>query len=308
MGSIDNSGHRSQIQYVDGRTRQPRLDVDIGNVLVSSQDLDWQGIHIETGENDGFESNDVTVLQHYFAMNIGQPYEWQWKDGDRFRTEYRPTGCMWINPAGIPFSHRLSGQNKFALLTIAPEQLVEALPEQPHVDHQAFMRVHSSNDPQIYHTMNALLSEAAAGNPNGKLYVETLATALSIHYMNHYSLKPSIKYPIDSAHIKSDDRKRIHRVIDYVEAFLAEDISLADLALVAGRSKFHFSRLFKTAIGLTPHQYLMKRRVERAAEAMKARTESLADIALSYGFSDQTHFTRNFKKFKGVTPKQFLDR
>lgn len=296
---------RSHIQFVDGQTLEPRTETDIGNVLLSSQNLDWKGIHIETGENDGFYPNNLTVLQHYFAMNIGQPYQWEWKDGDRFKTEYSETGSIWINPAGVPFSHRISGYNQFALLALNPGKLLEGLPIRTPIDHQAFKQEHHSQDPQIQHLMNALVHEAAAKNPNGQLYVELLSQALSIHYVNHYSLKEVASDQVDLSSIGVDDRRRIGRVIDYIEAFISKDISLTDLALVAGRSKFHFSRLFKAAVGITPHQYLMKRRVERATYALKNRSLSIADVALTYGFADQTHFTRNFKKMMGITPGEF---
>lgn len=297
-----NQNPQSQIQYVDSQTREPRPDVDIGSVLVSSEGMGWQGIHIETGENDGFTSDNVTVAQHYFAMNIGAPYRWEWKDGDRFKTERSEPGNVWVNPAGVPFSHRVYGYNQFALLTLSHEWLEANLPEGVSIEPQQFRREHHSVDPQIQHLMQALMVEAADGGQNGQLYASMLAAALSIHYTNHYGLEHSVGDRIDLSSVKVDDRKRIRKVLDYIESFLSEDISLNDLALVSGRSKFHFCRLFKSAVGETPHQYLMRRRVERAALALKDKSKTLTTIALDHGFSDQTHFTRNFRKIKGITP------
>lgn len=95
------------------------------------------------------------------------------------------------------------------------------------------------------------------------------------------------------------------RVREYVEMNLGDSIDLAALATIAGLSVYHFARAFKQSAGVTPHHYLVKRRVERAQE-MLARTElPLPEIALSAGFSDQSHLARHFRQLLGVTPGQF---
>ena len=95
------------------------------------------------------------------------------------------------------------------------------------------------------------------------------------------------------------------RVREYVEVHLSESIDLAALAAIAGLSVFHFARAFKQSAGVTPHHFLVKRRVERAQE-MLARTElPLPEVALATGFSDQSHLARHFRQLLGMTPGQF---
>jgi transcriptional regulator of acetoin/glycerol metabolism len=95
------------------------------------------------------------------------------------------------------------------------------------------------------------------------------------------------------------------RVREYIETHLSESVDLAALAGIAGLSLYHFARAFKQSAGVTPHHYLVQRRVARAQE-MLARTElSLAEIALATGFSDQSHFARHFRQTLGMTPGQF---
>jgi transcriptional regulator GlxA family with amidase domain len=97
----------------------------------------------------------------------------------------------------------------------------------------------------------------------------------------------------------------MRRVREYVETHISESIDLAALAAIAGLSLYHFARAFKQSAGVTPHHYLVQRRVERAQE-MLARTElSLSEIALAAGFSDQSHFARHFRQMLGRTPGQF---
>ena len=97
----------------------------------------------------------------------------------------------------------------------------------------------------------------------------------------------------------------MRRVREYVETHICESIDLAALAGVAGLSLYHFARAFKQSAGVTPHHYLVQRRVALAQE-MLARTElSLSEIALAAGFSDQSHFARHFRQMLGMTPGQF---
>jgi AraC-like DNA-binding protein len=97
----------------------------------------------------------------------------------------------------------------------------------------------------------------------------------------------------------------LRRVREYIETHLSESIDLTALAGIAGLSLYHFARAFKQSTGVTPHYYLVQRRVARAQE-MLVRTElSLSEIALAAGFSDQSHFARHFRQMLGMTPGQF---
>lgn len=95
------------------------------------------------------------------------------------------------------------------------------------------------------------------------------------------------------------------RVREHIEDHLSENIDLAALAGIAGLSVYHFARAFKQTLGVTPHHYLVTRRVEQAKE-MLARTDApLAEVASATGFSDQSHLARHFRQILGVTPTQF---
>ena len=108
----------------------------------------------------------------------------------------------------------------------------------------------------------------------------------------------------DIAFNRSFTSKHYKRVLDYVAAHFGGDINLETMAAEAGLSPSHFSRLFKQTIGTSPHQFVMRYRVERAKEMLKELGRPKIDIALSCGFADQAHFTRVFKQIEGITPKQ----
>jgi AraC-like DNA-binding protein len=96
----------------------------------------------------------------------------------------------------------------------------------------------------------------------------------------------------------------VHLTRDYLEAHYAENISLHDLAHVAGLSPYHLARVFRRATGLPPHAYLLQTRVARA-KALLARGWPPVRVAHATGFADQSHFTRGFARIVGVTPGRY---
>jgi AraC family transcriptional regulator len=94
-------------------------------------------------------------------------------------------------------------------------------------------------------------------------------------------------------------------VLDYIEANLEGDLTVARLASVACLSQFHFARAFKAAVGQSPHRHVGARRLERAKELLRDTDRALADIALALKFSCQGNFTRAFRRATGQTPAQY---
>ncbi|MBB5061108.1 AraC-like DNA-binding protein [Granulicella aggregans] len=90
-----------------------------------------------------------------------------------------------------------------------------------------------------------------------------------------------------------------------IEADLDRDLSLAVLADESGYSRSHFLRMFRSATGFTPHQYLVFRRIEKAKSLMKNSKATLVEIALDCGFSSHAHFTRVFQRTLNVAPSYF---
>jgi AraC family transcriptional regulator len=100
-------------------------------------------------------------------------------------------------------------------------------------------------------------------------------------------------------------RPQAKRVLEYIESNLARTLTLRELANINGLSTYHFARMFKTAMGVTPHRYVLERRVERAKAMLRTTRVTLADIGLSAGFCGQSHFTTAFRRLTGMTPAEF---
>ena len=99
--------------------------------------------------------------------------------------------------------------------------------------------------------------------------------------------------------------RQMARIREFVDTNLETDIRLDQLAELCGRSTEYFVRLFKATSGISPYQYVLNLRIERARALLADETQSLADIALACGFSHQEHFTRMFRRFTGVTPGRY---
>ena len=101
--------------------------------------------------------------------------------------------------------------------------------------------------------------------------------------------------------------RRLQKVFSHVRENIARDLSVTELAQVVGMSQYYFSKLFKMSTGTTPHQYVMRQRVERAQEILRETPTALAEVATQVGFETQSHFTSVFRKLVGATPKHYRE-
>jgi AraC-like DNA-binding protein len=156
-----------------------------------------------------------------------------------------------------------------------------------------------ARDPTIERLARTLLGANDIDAPLGQTYVDYIGIAIVARLLG-----------AGQSGNGSERRKmaglakwRLKRAIDYVEAHLAEPLSLADVASATGLTRMHFAAQFRAATGLRPHEYMLRRRIERAQEFLLRDKTSVVDIALSVGFQNQSHFTTVFKRFVGQPPQ-----
>ena len=159
--------------------------------------------------------------------------------------------------------------------------------------------IYESHDQLIRHIGLALIEEAVAETPTGKLYAESLSQTLVFHLLKNYS---TAKYATANLNGGLSGYK-LRRVKEFINENLEEDLPLAAIAEVADLSQFHFARAFRRTTGFTPQQYLMQQRIERAKELLAKDDLPIVEISLRTGFKNQSHFTTLFHKYTKFTPK-----
>jgi AraC family transcriptional regulator len=145
----------------------------------------------------------------------------------------------------------------------------------------------------------ALRAQSGEPRPFGRLMLSGLVSTMVAHLGQHHSnCGPAAPAPRSGGLPPA----RLRLVLDHIDAHLAAEIALEELAALAGRSACHFLRCFKQSTGVSPHRYVMQRRIERASALLAAGELPLVDIALACGFADQSHFGRVFRRERNLTP------
>lgn len=266
----------------------------------------WEGIVVEHNRQPRFETPEHALLQHLVTVQLGEPVRAETVADGRLRRWRWAHGDVSVVPARMPNKESWDGVTEYAAVRLEPSLL--ALAGGDHADASVIELVPTfgAHDPLVHHLLLALLDEVRRfGADADRLYAETMAAALSAHLLKHYA----------ASRIGATDvnvgmsRPELRRATEYVEDNLARrNLSLAEMAEASGLSPHHFSRLFKRATGLSPHQYVIRRRVDRAKRLLAREGPSLHEVARASGFSDQAHLTRHFKRTVGATPAEYRQR
>jgi AraC family transcriptional regulator len=154
-------------------------------------------------------------------------------------------------------------------------------------------------DGHIVDLVRRLESQAVQGEAWSTLYVQGLSLTLASYvYGRHASGAPTRaapRLPLSATEM----------LVAYVEDHLGEDVSLTAIARRVGFTADHLARAFKRSFGVSIHQYVLHRRVERAKALLRDRSHSIAEVALACGFATQSHFTSVFKSRTGLTPRAY---
>lgn len=160
--------------------------------------------------------------------------------------------------------------------------------------------IYGVRDAHIADLGTRLKMQAEAEAPLGAAYVQGLSVALAAYVAQRYN--PSA-VPVEPSGALTPAQRAL--LADHIERNLAMDLSVVDLSGLLGYSPDHFTRIFRKTFHATPHQFITQRRLERAKTLLRDPGQSLTNIALSCGFSSQSHLSVVFKRATGVTPGSY---
>jgi AraC family transcriptional regulator len=155
-----------------------------------------------------------------------------------------------------------------------------------------------AHDSTVGQLCRALISAGEIGAVLGPLYGEYLTLALVTKIIALFQCDSRCS----PAKVPGLAKWRLKRAMDYIDARFADPIRLADIAAAAGLTRMYFAAQFRESTGLRPHEYLLRRRIERAQKMLSNKSTTLVDVALSVGFESQSHYTTVFKRFVGQPP------
>lgn len=272
-------------------------------VLTSSG---WDNLYYEHHQQPQFDTPEHQgswhVIAHCPIFDVsGERSGERWLDG-KLKTESRNQGDIAVIPAGISQRCNWNTLSEFTILAIAPtllEQVGQDLVDRDRIE--LIPHYMTGQDILIQGIFGALRQELEFGKIGGYLLIDSLKIALAIHLLRNYCTTQ----PLLSSYTDGLSKSKLQQITEYINEHLHEEVKLIELAAIAQISPYHFLRLFKQSTGLTPHQYILQRRIDKAKYLLQESKLSITDIAFRVGFCDQSHLTRCFKRLLGMTPKQF---
>ncbi len=263
--------------------------------------LTWDGFTVEKHVLPPDELPAHTILDHRLTITLGKkPVDFEFKEKGQWKhIQLRPGAFSMQNHGdlGVP---RWFNDFEFLAIAIKPEFYNKITADEIDADQVELSTQRGRMDPHIQQYANVLDQELLT-NKSGRLYGELLSMSFAMYLLNRYSA--------GSKKVIEPRGKlfglQIKNLLDYTASYIDQDISLEALAAQVNLSPYHFAKVFKRTTGVSPHQFVLNYRIEKAMEMMKNKALSLTEIAYNIGFYDQSHFTHSFKRVVGVTPKRY---
>jgi AraC family transcriptional regulator len=264
--------------------------------FVASFDAGWDGALLTEGDappsgGEARHDHEVVMVARWLTPNDARPF------ASRRGWTTLPPGIRLCLPGDREYAE-WRGHPRSQFLFIAPERVEAVLGTAWDRSGLARWREPRHALPFVDSVVAAMMADLEAGHPAGPLVGDSLLVSLLTHL--HGAVPPKAR--------RGALGRRIERVREYIEANLASPLSVNELAEVAGVGPRRFGALFAAETGASPHQYVLRRRVERAKELMHDPARSLAEIGRAVGFRDPGQFSRVFRQHAGETARAYRRR
>jgi AraC family transcriptional regulator len=267
--------------------------------------LGWTGLQAFRYHNLSTSEVCVPPLSHHvLALVTKPPGKMHLRYSGVKREKPPPVGSIAVIPAGSAIEWAWRDQKDSTHIYLEPALICRVAEDSLdlHLPGGEIPPLDAVTVPELRTMILALDYELRTAGIGGNLLIESYANILSIYLLRHaFGLRPA-KIRKTSAL----SRRKLNTVIDYIMENLSGAPTLQQMAALVHLSPYHFTREFKAASGLAPHQFLITRRVELAQRLLSEReSSSLTEIATAVGFSDQSQLTFHFKRIVGVTPGEY---
>ena len=289
----------SKLQYFSNLNTQvltPRWNYQ---PLLSSQGLDWQGIQFDHYQHH------PSVLSQNSSQHLLQIFlsEGDVKGSldDQERIEHISPGDVTIIPADTDYYVSLPDEIEFILLTLKPNLFKDLGKNKLDGNTVDILPQFAVADPLIAGIAITLKNQLERDRACSD-YAQTLGKAIAVHLLKKYS-KPSTAN--DSSY-KNAVEKKLQVVLEHIEQNLDEKLTLDSIAKQVNLSKYYLCRLFARYLAISPHQYIIQKRIEKSKRLLKQELSlQIVEIAFDCGFASHSHFNRQFNKNVGISPRDY---
>ncbi len=264
----------------------------------------WRHVQADLVQRTGLdkEETSLTPTRHLVLVNLrGNSERGEYFiDGRRKSFVPRKPGAILFIPEGCNWRGWEAGASTAAYLSLSVEpSFVELLRSGLPAGTAAPLAPDLGfEDPIILHAARGIGAEIGLRSPLSTPLVEAYAVTIFAQLMRRQS------------HVRTERRgglasSSLNRVIETIDDDPSADLSLADLAKLAGLSIPHFCRAFRQTLGCPPHAFIVKRRIDKAKDCLQSTEAALTEVALTCGFSSSSHFSNVFRREVGVTPLEY---
>jgi len=271
------------------------------DIRASSEGLGWSSAFASVQRERAYEGKLHALSDSLMVLHRGGPVDITYTVGGKSVGRHIPKGGVFFLPAGHECDVALHAALDSTHIYLRSDLFAEG----ESVAHNVLgglAPMYGENDAVLAHLAAAVGDTVIAGLPASSLFVDPIVSAIANRFI-------AINYHTPAAEPGKQTQRLTHRqmqrIREFVEANLETDIRLEMMAGICGRSTEYFVRVFKATAGVSPYQYVLNLRIERAKALLGVEGASIADVALQCGFSHQEHLTRMFRRFTGVTPGRY---
>jgi AraC family transcriptional regulator len=293
-------GRPFNVLETHGRAARPENDL-----LAHSQDFGWRSLHAAIFTEAPLDVREPAVGHPFLIYHMTRPTEVRRKiEGARPEQRLLGPRNICVTPPDTVTDWRHCGHPQILQVYIRRSVYESAVAELFGCDASSAEIVprFGITDPLLEQLALALADALRTGAIRDGLYIDTVAQMVAVHLARSHSVQSRQGQPSPTPVVS---HQRMRHLIEFIEANLHDHLTLDTMAAQVGISPLYLARAFKAAVGQSPHQYVLMRRIERAKELLRNTDMPIVDVALSVGFSSQSHLSHWMIRHTGVSPAAY---
>src|SRR5438105_2239809 len=288
------------IRETHGRAERPE-----NRLIAHSQDAGWRSLYAAIFEEAPLQTTESAIPHPFVIYHLSRPTEVTRKivGASQERALIGPRRlCVTPGAASTRWEHH--GQPEILQVYIRESVYSAAVNDMYGCEKSAAQVLprFAILDPLLEQLCIAIARALRDGTVEDGLYTDTLAQMIAVHLARYHCAR---SHPLHMTATRPIPSWKIRRLVDFIEENLDRDLSLESMANEVAVSPLYLPRSFKAAVGQSPHQYVIRRRIERAKELLSSGDLPIVDVALAVGFSSQSHLSSWFLRLVGVSPASY---